>query len=68
MNIVEFLQKGQYMRLTCEDKWMFWSFSGWNVVQRKKHARVTTTLLVTKDEELAIAELKKGNEDFFDKV
>lgn len=65
MKIAQFLQKGQYMRLTCNDKWMFWNCNGWTVVQRKKYAKSTITLLTTKNEEIAVAELMKGSEDFF---
>lgn len=69
MTIKEYLQKTDYARLEhYNNRWMFWHSDGWHVVERKPYARSTKELLITKDEEEAIAKLIEGTDEVIDKL
>ncbi len=69
MTITEFLQHGDYTRLEYHNnRWMFWHSDGWHVLERKRWAREATELLITTNEEEAIAKLIEGDEESFGKL
>lgn len=65
MTIKQYLQEGQYTRLSHNDRWIYWDADGWHVMEHKPYQRGSTELLITKDEKEAIAKLIEGDEGNF---
>lgn len=67
MKISEMLQRCQYSRITVGYRWMYASGENmWKVVERKRNARKTITILETTSEDLAVQCLIEGEELYSD--
>ncbi len=68
MTIVEMLQNAQYSRITVGDRWLICTAKGFEVLERKRHAKHTKRIIDTFDEHEAVNELLKGEELYSDLV
>jgi len=66
MTIKECLQKGPDIRVSYGGgRWMFWNGDSWQVMEKKPYAKKVRILVVTENEEEAIAALIEGDEEYF---
>lgn len=66
MTIKELLQKGSVVRILYNNgRWIFWNGDSWQVMEKKPYAKKVRILVVTENEEEAIAALIEGDEEYF---